>query len=223
MLSAKADVIEEFAKSFSSSWFAVKGLVPGALAPAHISKDRAAAGGHLPITFISGPSGLTLSHDLRWDTGRDQIIRDFPTLGAVKAGPTVCYMDVKPRRQFKKGYVPENVDFYVPNEASIKRHFPRIHIGKTSKRLIWHIFNRMYWGPHDAASLIADGEEIGCPLSNKFSLYVDESWDAPVLMREKQIVGVCREGNFLLLPEYEIFKEEFKRATKEQIEVCRSP
>lgn len=216
-MSAKADVIEEFARSFSSSWFGVKGLVGSGVVPCILAKDRQVAKGFLAIGYMVGADGKMLSHDLKWDTERQHIIRDYPTLGALKAGPTVGYLSVKPRRQFKKGYVPENVDMYVPNAADIRKLFPRLLVSPTSKRVVWQVFNRNYWSPRDAIGLINDGEGVGYPLSAHFSVYIGDNWDSPMLLHNSTIVGAHRDGVFRLLPEYKIYREQFERETKEKI------
>lgn len=216
-MSAKADVIEEFMKSYSSSWFGVKNILGTGVVPCQLAKDRTAAKGMLPVTYMVSSEGKMLSHDLKWDTERNNIVRGYPTLGAVKAGPTVGYISVKPRRQFKKGYVPENVDMHVPNSTDIRKLFPRMLISPASRRVVWQIFNRTYWKPQEAISLINDGEGVGYPLSAHFSVYIGENWDSPMLLHNAQIVGAHRDGVFKLLPEYKIYKEQFERETKERI------
>lgn len=219
-MSAKADIIEEFAKSFSSSWFGAKdlGIGPaGMIIPCQVARDRMVPPGILPITYMADNTGRMLSYDVRWDIGRTNLIRTFPNLGAVKAGPTVAYLGVKPRRQFQKGYVPENIDCHIPNKEEIRKVFPRLLLGPNTKRLVWQVFNRTYWTPQAAIKLIEEGEGIGYPLSAHWSVYVSGQWEDPLLMRNNKIVGAYRDKRFKLLPDFLIYKDEFKRDTKEFI------
>lgn len=221
-MSAKADVLEEFSRSFSTSWFAVKdgGFgTPGTTIPCQLAKDRGAvAKGYLALSYMVDRTGKMLSADLRWETHRQCIIRDYPTLGAVKAGPTVGYLSVKPRRQFKKGYVAENIDMHVPNQADIRKLFPRMLITSPgAKRVVWQVFNRDLWSPKDAIALIEEGEGIGYPLSEHFSVYIGDSWDSPMLLHNTSVIGAYRDKVFRLLPEYKIYREQFERETKEKV------
>lgn len=206
-----ADIISEFQKSFSDGWFGLK--QGGELFPAQVA-SRTAAKEVLPVKYIANKSGSTLSKDVLWQTERDSLVRGYPTLGCVKIGPTVGYLKVRPQKQYKKGYVPSNVELFVPNYTQIRRSFPKFVATASSKEVVWQIFNREFFHPERAVQLMEEFEGVGYPLSYNFGLYCDSEHENLMILYKNRVIGVYKDKQFELFKGFALLKEQFERETK---------
>jgi hypothetical protein len=213
-MNASADTIEEFQKSYADSYFGLR--IKDKVFPAKI---KAVSRNVLTCTYTAAKSGGTLSHEIDWLTGRDILDRDYPDLGCVKIGPTVGYMSVRPYRQFKKGYVPDNAEIMVPNKQQIRKVLPRFVPSTSHKDVVWAVYNPEYWHPDEARRLFSVGEGVGYPLSINFSLYLNSDVPNPLIGYKTRSIGVYNESKrrYELFKGMEIFKEQFERETKVKI------
>lgn len=218
---AEADVIEEFIKSYNGAYFGLR--IDGKVYPAMLSQERRAdRAGVLALSYFPTKEGKSKkSYDLDWISGRDNLVRGFPDLGNLKIGQTYAYVSVRPQRQWKKGYVPENVELYIPNIQQIQKVWPRYYVSSTSRGLIWQIYNREFWHPKAAIEALEKGENLGYPLSQHFGVYITDNNVSPIITHKKVDIGVYSENKFQLFPAYGVYVEQFKRETTEECVVCR--
>lgn len=216
----QADTMPEFIKSYNEGFFGLK--LKGSILPAKIVPIREAARNVLCLSYMATKDGKYLSHDLNWESSREDLIRDYPDLGCLKVGPTVGYLSVRPARQYKKGYVPANVQIYVPNQSQIRKVFPRFIATSNSKDVVWQVFNREYWEAKEAVRLMDEGEGVGFPLSKNFGLYCHAEQPHLILIHKTHDVGVYnKDGQFELFKHFGHLKEQLARETNVEARVCR--
>lgn len=206
-----ADTIEEFLKSFKEGFFGLR--IGEELYPARLA-DRVSGRGVIPLQYMVNDKGSFQSHDVTWETQRENIIRGYPDLGYFKVGPTCGYVRTRPYRQYQKGYVPSNVEVFIPNLTQIRMVFPRFIATGNSKELVWQIYNRQLWHPDAALKALADGEGAGYPLSNNFAVYLNSGAEVPILCMKNRDVGVVNSaGKYELFKKFADLKEQFQRET----------
>lgn len=207
-----ADKQEEFERSFGGSYFGFKHN--GKVFPAKLAVDRAKpAAGSMPMTYYLDQEGKSLSYDLRWLTEREKLIRGYPTLGNIKVQNTFAYLSVRPSRQYRKGFAPENVTMVIPNLKDIQSKLPKFFVPKNSPKVAWRVFNEEYWHPALAAALMDQGEELGYPLSKNFATYISAAWETPLISYKGQDVGNYERGDWRLFQNFVHLKEQFQRET----------
>lgn len=216
---ADADIKEEFTKSFSDGWFGLK--IKDDIFPAKLSLNREVGRNTLPLQYMATKEGKFLSYDLDWTSQRDQLIRDYPDLGCVKVGQTVGYLSVRPQRQYKKGFVPNNVSVFAPNQTQIRKVFPRFIASSGDKGVVWQVFNRERWEPKEAVRLLDEGEGVGYPLSKDFGLYCHSELPNLILLCKTHDVGVYKDGKFQLFKNFKHLAEQFQRQTDTEAVVCK--
>jgi len=217
---AEADTINEFIKSYHEGWFGLR-LNDKQLVPSHITETRQKAEGYVALRYIpKAGSSQELSHDLNWISEKEKLERGYPDLGMIKIGHTVGYMKTRPYRQFKKGYVPANVELFVPNYTEIRKQFPRFVVSSSNREVIWQVFNREWWHPLEAIRLMDEGEGVGYPVSHNFGLYCRADVDNILILRKNRDIGVYTGGRFEIFKGSEMFKEEFTRETKVECFTC---
>ena len=206
-----ADIIGEFQKSFAEGWFGLK--LNGNVFPAQVA-TRTAAKEVLPIKYIANKGGSTLSRDVIWQTERESVLRAYPLLGCLKIGPTCGYLKVRPQKQYKKGYVPSNVELFIPNQSQIKRSFPKFVATPSQKEVVWQVFNREFFHPDRAVQLMDEGEGVGYPLSYNFGLYCDSEHTNPMILYKNRTIGAYTGKEYELFKGFDLLKDQFERETK---------
>lgn len=220
MSTEKADTAEEFCKSFDGSWFGLR--LGEKVYPAVLTGLQTK--GTVGIQYFTAPYGSTegikQTLSLKWEDRDKHLVRDYPNLGAVKFGPTVAYLSVKPRRQWKKGYYASNISMTVPNEALVKKEIPNIRLMTNNRDLVWQVYNRELFNPWYALDCLNKGEGLGYPLSRHFGLYITDSCRDPVISyKHSGSAGVFQGGKFKLLANFRHLKELFSRETKTSISI----
>lgn len=216
---SNADTLSEFMKSYIDGWVGLK--QDKIIIPCRIAKDleTPTPNGHIVFRYLTSKEGKELSKDLNWVTDRNNLIRGYPDLGMVKVGPTVSYLKTRPFRQFKKGYVPANVEMFIPNVAEIRKVFPRFIVSSASREVVWQVFNREYWHPTEAIRLMDAGEGVGYPISQNFALYCRADIANILLLHKNRDIGVY-DGDFKLFKASSMFKEQFTRETTVECKVA---
>jgi hypothetical protein len=214
-----ADTQEEFVKSYADGFFGVK--IDGKVYPSRVVKDRVTKRTVLPIRYMCDKEGKELSMDVDWVAGRGTILRGYPDLGCIKVGPTLAYLSVRPLRQYKKGYVPDNVLLHIPNQYQIRKVLPRFIATSSSKEVVWQVFNREYWELAAAVALLDKSEGVGYPLSQNFGIYLHSDHPNPIILCKNHDAGVYKDGKVELFKNFGVWKEQFQRETGVEANVCR--
>lgn len=217
---ADADTQDEFIKSYNEGYFGIK--LEGKVFPCRVDRSREATKRTiLPLRYLINKDGKELSKDVDWVAERDALIRGYPDLGCIKVGPTLAYLSVRPLRQYKKGYVSDNVNVHIPNQFQIRRIFPRFIATPASKEVVWQVFNREYWELAKAVELLDTGEGAGYPLSQNFGIYLHSDHPNPIILCKNHDAGVFKNGKVEFFKNYSVLKEQFQRETGEEAGVCR--
>jgi hypothetical protein len=219
-MSGKADTIEEFLKSFSKSYLAISlDSKSNIVHPARIDASKEVSKDSISFRYIVDREGKNeLSTEVSWNSGRHTLIRDYPNLGMVKAGPSVGYLEVRPHRQWSKGYYAENVSLNVPNYRDVTSIKPNLMLNPYSRQVIWQIYNREFWTMQKALEEFEKGEHVGFPISSDVAVYLIKDIADPCVAYKNTMVGSVRDGKEIkLLHGFKIFKEHLERCTKMEV------
>ncbi len=215
-MSGKSDTVEEFLKSFGKSWLAViTDPKEGVVHPAKIDHKKTSSKGGVCFRYMVDKEGSKeLSTEIDWTTGRDNLIRDYPDLGMLKVGPTVGYLEVRPYRQWSKGYFPDNATLHVMNQQDVLAARPRLLLSPYSKSVIWQIYNREYWTMKAALEELNKGENVGFPISRDVAVYLHTNIEDPCIAYKKTLMGTVQGNKIKMLHGFGIFREHIERVTK---------